>query len=125
MTLKRIRLELARDPEFPDGSAHHGYEFVAPITGDGRINPEEWKRHRNLCRVRRFWAGAEDETGQVTRKPGGNWAFHYEAHGQESDDDTGYRFGDHRFVPGEYVSIREHDDDRLRTFRIVSVRNVT
>lgn len=123
MTLKRIRLELARDPEFPEGSAHHGYEFVAPITGDGRIDPEEWKRQRALCRVRRFWSGQEDETGQVVRKPGGTWAFHYEGHGAESDDDTGYRFADHRFVPGEYISIREHDDDRLRTFRIASVRN--
>jgi len=29
--LKRIRLELARSKEFPDGSTAHGYEFVAPV----------------------------------------------------------------------------------------------
>jgi hypothetical protein len=28
---KRIRLELARSKEFPEGSATHGYEFVAPL----------------------------------------------------------------------------------------------
>jgi hypothetical protein len=28
--LKRIRLELARSKELPEGSATHGYEFVAP-----------------------------------------------------------------------------------------------
>jgi hypothetical protein len=30
MTMKRIRLELARDHEFPSGSRERGYEFVAP-----------------------------------------------------------------------------------------------
>ena len=31
MTLRKIRLELARDHDFPDGSRHHGYELVAPL----------------------------------------------------------------------------------------------
>ncbi len=31
MTLKRIRLELARNKEYPDGSSRHGYEFRAAI----------------------------------------------------------------------------------------------
>ena len=30
-TLKRIKLNLARSKEFPEGSARHDYEFVAPI----------------------------------------------------------------------------------------------
>ena len=30
-------------------------------------------------------------------------------------------FGDHKFAVGEYVSIREHDDDVMRTFRVVRV----
>ena len=55
-----------------------------------------------------------------TRKPGGAWAFHYDILGDEDDDETGYRFGAHAFNPGEYVSIREHDD-QLRTFRVVFV----
>jgi hypothetical protein len=29
MTLKRVRLELARNAEFPEGSSEHGYELVA------------------------------------------------------------------------------------------------
>ena len=35
----------------------------------------------------------------------------------EEDDEQGYRFADHAFQPGEYVSIRE--DEGLRTFRVV------
>jgi hypothetical protein len=121
MALRKIRLELARDPDFPDGSRHHGYEFVAPLDGEGRIDAQAWSKVRARCRVRRYWGDEDDEIGHVIRKPGGAWAFHYDINGDEDDDETGYRLGDHRFRIGEYVSIREHDDDRLRTFRIVSV----
>lgn len=120
MTISKIRLELARDHDFPSGSSRHGYEFTAPLTGEGRIDAGGWRAHRDQCRVRRFWGREEDEVGHLTRKPGGSWAFHYDIHGDEDDDETGYRFGDHAFIPGEYVSIMEHDDV-LRTFRIVAV----
>lgn len=120
MTLSRIRLELARDHEFPDGSRQRGYEFTAPLDGAGKIRQDEWRKHRDQCRVRRFWADEDDEVGHLVRKPGGSWAFHYDLLGDEDDDETGYRFGDHAFVPGEYVSIKEHDDV-LRTFKVMSV----
>ncbi len=35
MTLKKIRLELARDREHPEGSNRHGYEFVGPLDARG------------------------------------------------------------------------------------------
>ena len=73
------------------------------------------------CRVRRFWSGDADEVGHLIRKPGGSWAFHYDLHGDVEDDESGYRFGNHRFIPGEYVSIKEHDDV-LRTFRVMMVQ---
>ena len=41
--LRRIRLELARTPEFPEGNSGHGYEFVAPVTEDAHIDPKAWK----------------------------------------------------------------------------------
>jgi hypothetical protein len=97
MTLSHIRLELARDRDFPEGSRHHGYEFVAPIDNAGHIDPEAWKENRQRCRVRRFWGG-EEEAGHLIRKPGGAWAFHYDVLGDAADDETGYRFGDH--LPG-------------------------
>jgi hypothetical protein len=122
--LKRIRLNLARSKEFPAGSARRGYEFVAPLDASGHIDPELWRKHREHCRVRRFWDDEPDQLGHVVYRAGGKdhgrWLFTYE--GMEVDDDeAGYRFGAHAFVPGEYVSIRDEDGD-LHTFQVVTVQ---
>ena len=120
--LKRVRLNLARTKEFPGGSAEHGYEFVAPLDETGHIDAVQWKKHREQCRVRRFWSGEDDEVGHLVHKQGGSWAFHYDIEGDD-DDEAGYKFGAHAFFPGEYVSIRDEDGD-LHTFQVVSVENV-
>ena len=121
--LKRIRLELARSKEFPMGSANHGYEFVAPLDGNGHIDPHLWQQYRQHCGVRRFWNGAGEEIGQLTHKPGGTeharWVFDYDPDTTD-DDEAGYRFGAHAFAPGEYVSIRGHEGES-HTFKVVSV----
>src|SRR6202790_4295012 len=54
--LHRIVLNLARSREFPGGSSRHGYDFIAPLDSQGHIDPLLWKKYRNYCRVRRFWA---------------------------------------------------------------------
>jgi len=122
-SLKRIRLHLARSKEFPAGSPRHGYEFVAPIDAGGRIDTKLWHEHRDHCRVRRFWDGAPEQIGRLVHKPGGaehaRWVFDYDQD-RSDDDEAGYRFGSHAFVPGEYVSISEDDGD-IHTFRVVSV----
>ena len=118
MTLKRIRLELARDQDFPDGSRERGYDLVAPIGEDDCLVADEWRLNRERCRVRRFWAG-EEERGRLVHKRGGTWAIDYDPK-TEDDDEPGFRFDKHRFAPGEYVSLKEHDG-HMRTFRIVSV----
>lgn len=120
MSLSHVRLELARDHDFPEGSGERGYEFTAPLLADGRIDEKEWRANLDRCRVRRFWADDPDEIGHLIRKPGGAWAFHYDMLGDADDDETGYRFGDHKFTEGEYVSIKEHDDV-LRTFKVTFV----
>ena len=120
--LTKIRLELARDHDHPAGSAAVGYEFVAPLDKDGKIDPDEWHKRRANCRVRRFRPQEADDIGHLIRKPGGSWAFHYDIETDEEDDEAGYRFGDHAFMIGEYVSIRE--DEGLRTYRVVSVQAV-
>lgn len=119
MTMRRIRLELARDHDHPNGSSKHGYDFAAPLDDRGHLLPEEWKLNRDRCRVRRFSAGLPDEIGHLVHRRGGSWAFDYKANTTE-DDEAGFKFDKHRFVPGEYVSVTEHDHVR-RTFRIVSV----
>ena len=121
MALKKVRLELARDREHPQGSSRHGYEFVGPLDEEGRLDPVQWKKYRERCKVRRFWQNEADELGHLVRKAGGHWAFHYDIYGDADDDEGGYRLGNHKFAPGEYVSIREHEDDVMRTFRVVRV----
>ncbi|MFN0194493.1 MAG: hypothetical protein ACKVP5_21390 [Aestuariivirga sp.] len=121
--LKKVRLELARSHEHPDGARNIGYEFAAPLNDKDRIDPNEWQKQRDHCRVRRFRPGEEDDIGHLVRKPGGSWAFHYDIHSDEEDDESGYRFGDHEFRAGEYVSVKE--DDELHTYKIVRVQPVS
>jgi hypothetical protein len=116
----RIRLELAREPGHPAGSRRHGYVFVAPLNDDGRIDPKLWKEHRAECRVVRFRPDDED-VGHLVHGPGGAWRFHYDVKGDNSDE-VGFRFGDEKFVVGEYVSIEE--DSKMHTFRVTSVEHV-
>lgn len=119
MALKRIRIELARDHQFPEGSRERGYDFIAPLDDNGHLIAEEWKKNRDRCRVRRFWPGEKDEIGRLVHRRGGSWAFDYDPT-ETSDDEAGFKLDKHRLVPGEYVSFAEHDG-KSRTFRVMSV----
>lgn len=121
MALKRIRLVLARDHEFPNGSLDRGYDIIAPLDDTDHLVAEEWRKEREKCRVRRFWA-EETRMGHLVHKRGGQggiWAIDYNPKSEE-DDEPGYKFDKHKFTPGEYVSLKEHDGV-MRTFHIASV----
>ncbi len=124
MPLQRIRLELARSPDFPDGSREHGYDMIVPIDKAGHISLPGWKANRDLCRVRRFWGHDAPMVGHIVHKPGGTggiWAFHYDIRGGKGQhDEAGFHFETHAFRPGEYLSIKEQDGE-LRTFLVKSV----
>lgn len=113
--LQRVRLEIARCPEFPNGSHEHGYDLIAPIDATSHINAEAWKLLRDRCRVKRFWGDEPDEVGHIVHKPGGAWAFHYDIRGDAAHDELGFHFETHKIAPGEYISIKEQDGV-LRTF---------
>ena len=76
--------------------------------------------------MRRFWEGDDDIVGHLIHKPGGaehaRWTFEY-GRGAATDDEAGYRFGLHKFQPGEYVSIRDEDGE-LHTFVVKVVEPV-
>jgi hypothetical protein len=122
MTLKHVRLELARDPQFLNGSRDRGYEFVAPLDEDGHLDAAEWRALRDRCKVRRFWPNEVSPIGHLVRRPGGSWAFDYDP-GTQSDDEPGFKLDSHRFVAGEYVSFREHDG-KMRTFVVKAVTDL-
>ncbi len=54
MTLKPIRLELARTKDHPDGDARHAYEFRAPLDASGHLDQAAWPMVKELYLVRRF-----------------------------------------------------------------------
>ncbi|HUZ31461.1 MAG TPA: hypothetical protein VMV19_05040 [Xanthobacteraceae bacterium] len=122
---RRIRLELARSREYPEGSATHGYEFVAPLDARAHIDPALWHKYRDRCQVRRFWGDIE-QAGHLVHKPGGAehaiWSISYDAAAE--DDEKGYRFGAHAFSPGEYVSLSDHAGE-MHTFRVAAVTPTT
>ncbi|MCE2932062.1 MAG: hypothetical protein LW833_03765 [Hyphomicrobiales bacterium] len=119
MPLQRITLTLARSKEYPNGSAAHGYEMVAPIDGSGHLDAREWAKAKEACTVRRFWADEEFDLGHLVHRggsKGGSWAFTYDIAGDE-DDEAGFRFGAHSFNIGDYVSIRD-EDGVMHTFTV-------
>ena len=116
--LKRIRLELARTKAFPDGNSRCGYEFTAPLTRDGHLDRDLYRKSKSACRVYRFWEGQKTEEGALLHLGKDRWVFSY-APG-EDDDEPAFKFDRHNFAAGEYVSITEHDGV-TRPFKVVSV----
>jgi hypothetical protein len=122
-SLKRIRLTLARSKDFPNGSMQDGYDLIAPLDSRGHIDLAAWKTHRSDCTVRRFVVGQGDKMGLLVHKAGGaehgRWVFDYDVT-DEDDDESGFLFGSHTFVPGEYVSLHG-SDGAMHTFAVHSV----
>ncbi|ACA17976.1 conserved hypothetical protein [Methylobacterium sp. 4-46] len=122
--LSTITLTLARCPDFPEGSAGRGYEIVAPLDADGHLDAAQWQARRDHCRVRRFWTGEPDRHGRLIHRAGGSggatWLIDYDDRSTQ-DDEPGYRLGSHRFVEGEYVSLRDAETEELHTFRVARV----
>ncbi|MBX9746927.1 MAG: type I-F CRISPR-associated protein Csy1 [Hyphomonadaceae bacterium] len=119
---RRIRLELAREPEHPEGDSGIGYTLLAPLRPDGHLDIDSARYFGELCKVVRFRRGEESEEGYLRRRPGGSWAFHYDFDGGTEDDDPAFRLERHRFNVGDYVTIME--DEGAHTYRVVSVQPV-
>lgn len=118
MSLHRVKLELARSKEVPNGDPSHGYVFVAPMDASGHLDGALWKVQRERCTVERIVRNAVEERGHLVHV-GQGWHFDY-AKGRRDDDEPLYKLDRHVLKAGEYVSVTEHDGV-LRTFRIASV----
>lgn len=116
---RHIRLELARETGHPLGDTEHGYDILAPLSADGKIDGPSATEHKSACRVRRFRTGENDAIGLLVRGPGGQWRFDYDT-STDDDDEAAFRFSDEQFVQGEYVSVRE-DDGKMHVFRVMQV----
>ena len=118
VNLNFIRLELARTPEFPQGSSDHRYEFVAPLTKDSHIDAAAWKGVKDRCEVTRVW-GAEAMQFGFLRHVGNGWRFDYDE-ADNADDEPFFKLDRHALTLGAYVSITEQDGVQ-RPFKVVSV----
>jgi hypothetical protein len=115
---RRIRLELARSAQHPNGDPDIGYVIAAPLDEGDRIDAAIWRSHREACRVTRLRPGGDDIRGHLIHRPGGSWAFHYDVAGA-APDEVGFHFEAEAFRQGEYVSLREAD--AIHTYRVASV----
>ena len=118
MSLFRVRLELARSKEAPEGDALHGYVFVAPLDAKGHLDANDWKAHKSQCTVESFKHGTAHQKGHLVHV-GQGWHFDYDA-GKRDDDELLYKLDRHKIKQGEYLSVTEHDGV-LRTFKVVSL----
>lgn len=114
----RVRLELARSHEFPEGSPRHGYLVVLPLDARGRIDEATYRGAPELCTLHRFWEGEGDAVGQVVHRGPRRWVFAY--HADRADDEPVPHLSEHVFRVGEYLAVREADG-KEHALRIVSV----
>lgn len=98
-----IRLELAREPGHPAGAPDNGYDIVAALDAEGRLDGEAQRAEPERGHIRRFSGNDSISTGQLRHGPGGRWILDMEQ--GDAEDAVGFRFEDERFVPGEYVSL--------------------
>lgn len=118
MTLSRVRMVLARNDEFPEGSAAHGYDLVVPLDASGKLDPAAWKNHTKDCVVRRFWANEDDQKG-LLRHAGKSWFIDYDV-SREGDEEPFFKLERHEVKVGEYLTVIEADGEP-HTFKITSV----
>lgn len=114
-----VHLELAREPDHPQGSEAIGYDLVVPLDDAGRIDAEAWHTAPGRSRVRRFRDGETEAVGTLAHGPGGQWRFDFAA--AEIGDDVGFRLQSEALREGEYLSIRMADG-ALHVFRVASAR---
>lgn len=102
-----IRLELAREPGHPHGNPGDGWDIVAALADDGRLDLGACRAEPKRCFVRRFLRDATVATGHLRHGVGDQWVLDLE--NSEVLDASGFRLGAERFALGEYVSIISAD----------------
>jgi hypothetical protein len=111
-----VRLELARTPHFPEGSASRSYLLRVPLDDAGMIDDAAITERPARATVRRFWPNEPDQSGYLLRTDKG-WAFSY-ALGQDEQESVCH-LERHALRPGECVIVRECDGDEL-PFRVAA-----
>lgn len=117
-----IRLELAREPGHPHGDSRDGWDIVAALNDEGRLDLEACKAEPKRCFVRRFIRDATIATGHLRHSFGDRWILELEGHAEL--ESSGFRLGEERFKLGEYVSI-ETADGTAHTYGVERLTSLT
>ena len=117
MAWMTVRLELARTPDFPAGSAERGYQLHVPLKADGSIDESAFNLARGRATAFRFWPEERDLQGYVIRTARG-WAISYKL--GEDDDEGIFHLDSHPLKAGSYLTITSASGDQ-RPFRVASV----
>ena len=122
MSLQRIVMRLARNPEagIVDGDDSRGYTLVAPLTDAGLLDEDGWRACKEECSVRAFSSDGGVRLGRLARR-GHNWFFDYDR-SQTADDEAVFKLDSHKFAQGEYITIKDADDEPL-VYRVTEVEN--
>ena len=114
---KIIRLELARTPEYPEGSSSRAYILRLPLREGGLIDEAMVGSNPELASVLRSFPDEPDQKGYIVRKANG-WAFSYAL--GDDDDEAVYHLETHPIRMGDYITLAEPDGQRL-PFRVVQL----
>ncbi len=122
MTMKRIVLQLARNPGTPSGKENRGYTIYAPLQEDGHLDEREWRERQEECKVVRFNPDPDERATGLLRYRGSDWIFDYDPE-DDSDDEVGCRLNEHYFHEGEYLTITAFGKSPL-TYKVTDVSSM-
>ncbi len=122
MTMKRIVLQLARNPGAPVGKENQGYTIYAPLRDDGHLDEQEWRARKEECKVVRFNPDPDERATGLLLYRGSEWIFDYDPE-DDSDDEVGSRLSDHFFREGEYLTITAVGKSPL-TYKVTDVSSM-
>ena len=71
-TFRYIRLERARDHDYPEGDSRRAYIMIAPLDTDSQIDVNTWREHREACRVVRQGPDGDNNLGHIVHGAGGS-----------------------------------------------------
>ena len=120
MHLKTIHMELARNPgdHSADALRAHRYVLTAPLTSDGHLDHDVWKRNKEACVFTHYVDGEVERHGRLSHL-GGGWRLHPPGEAP-SEDEKFYKLDQHQLLEGEYLTLSEPDGEAL-TYRIARI----
>lgn len=121
MSWHRIRLEMGRTKDEPEGSPSHAYMLTLPLDEKRRIDAAAYKKTPARASILRMSPEHGEENGRLILRGDGKWAFSYEP--GDEDDETIFALATHAIELGNYITVTEPDGDQA-PYKIVSTREL-